>query len=618
VAKFKLVESDLFFAIEFHTEPDETSSLVKDCPRIAGGSTVDTTGKTATMGDWIEVRHQTNVAKPFLLGWIQASFLGAPVAVGDPVVLAIEEGAFVAECVRFELSSQDDKTLGADYLIAWALLETALTDFGPHLHDKDAVGPFQITQLEWNEYLAADVNFAPGPDGRLSGYAQIDCAAWIGKRDVEGFLKAMGTGDVPIDNYVVSLLNAFHCRLIGVPGAVQVQRIQTAKAANPTMDSVLAPFFAGEALPNLFADRKRYLAKDPTGGFSTVDAFVNVTSAALAESMTKAFTLLKTHIPGFIPTIEDKSVAGGWMSVAEGELKAWSDGNLIESAGEGRDRVKKYFAAATKPHSPDEAWCGAFAAWCLQQAGEAAASSVIQDPEWAANWKNWGDLELRQRDWSGIPSGAVVVLAPAANTDSSGHVAFFRQTIRSGKVELLGGNQSDRVTAMVVERNKIVSIRWLSTLDVAPADTDRRPVAGAILGGSKRDQIILARTIYGEARGEQADGKAAVASVVLNRAKIGGWYGHSIEEVCLKRKQFSCWNANDPNRAIIKDMEAHEGDQTFDRCFDLSAQAILGQLDDKTGGATHFHADTMRRFPDWAKGATRTAHIGHHIFYKNA
>ena len=617
MSKFKLIESDDFLAIEYHTEASATSALVVDSPRIPGGSIVDTTGKTEALGKWIEVKHQINPAAVLLIGWIEAAFLGAPVVAGDPFVPAVDEGAFVAECVRFEASSQDDRTIGADYLIAWAWLESDLTDFKAHLHDKDAIGPFQISQKEWDQYLAADMNLSPGPDGRLSGYAQIDCAAWIGKRDVEEFVKGMATGEPPIANYVASLLNAFHCRLIGVPAAIQVQRIQTAKTVNPPMDTVLSPFFDAASLTNLFTDRKRYLAKDPSGGFSAVDAFVNVTSAALADGMKKAFTLLKTHVPGFIPPIDDKSVSSAWMQAAESELKAWTDGELIEASGDGRERVKKYFTAATNPHSPDEAWCGAFAAWCLQQAGEAVVSSIIKEPEWAANWKNWGDLELRQRDWSGVPYGAIVVLAPADNTHSSGHVAFFRQPVPSGKIELLGGNQSNRVKTMVVERNKVVSIRWLSTLDVAPDSTDTTPIGGALLGSSARDQIILARTLYGEARGESEKGRKAVAAVVINRATIGGWFGKTVEQVCLKRLQFSCWNANDPNRAIIKGKLPGKGDQIFDQCFDIAGRAVLGQLPDETAGATHFHADTMRRFPPWAKKANRTAHIGHHIFYRD-
>ena len=39
---------------------------------------------------------------------------------------------------------------------------------------------------------------------------------------------------------------------------------------------------------------------------------------------------------------------------------------------------------------------------------------------------------------------------------------------------------------------------------------------------------IMARTIYGEARGEGQRGMQAVANVIMNRVKAGSWYGASV------------------------------------------------------------------------------------------
>ena len=63
---------------------------------------------------------------------------------------------------------------------------------------------------------------------------------------------------------------------------------------------------------------------------------------------------------------------------------------------------------------------------------------------------------------------------------------------------------------------------------------------------------VLARTIWGEARGEGLEGMRAVANVILNRVKIaelknGFWWGSNIIQVCQKPYQFSCWNRSDPN-----------------------------------------------------------------------
>ncbi len=121
---------------------------------------------------------------------------------------------------------------------------------------------------------------------------------------------------------------------------------------------------------------------------------------------------------------------------------------------------------------------------------------------------------------------------------------------------------------------------------------------------------ILARTIYGEARGEGARGMQAVANVIMNRVKDGSWYGASVKDVCLKPYQFSCWNQNDPNRAIILSAT----DAQLKQARKIAEQAINGTLEDITGGATHYYADSIAA-PYWAASMRQTTKIGHHIFF---
>ncbi len=119
----------------------------------------------------------------------------------------------------------------------------------------------------------------------------------------------------------------------------------------------------------------------------------------------------------------------------------------------------------------------------------------------------------------------------------------------------------------------------------------------------------LARTIYGEARGEGLRGMQAVANVVMNRVKAASWYGASVKDVCLKPYQFSCWNENDPNRAKILAATPVQ----LAQARNIAEQAIAGTLPDITGGATHYHAKSVN--PYWAASMTKTATIGSHIFY---
>ena len=92
--------------------------------------------------------------------------------------------------------------------------------------------------------------------------------------------------------------------------------------------------------------------------------------------------------------------------------------------------------------------------------------------------------------------------------------------------------------------------------------------------------IYMAKTIWGEARGEGARGMQAVANVIMNRVNRGGWYGASIKDVVLKPYQFSCWNATDPNRAKIDALT--EADLAASGALNIARQVISGQLPDIT------------------------------------
>jgi len=128
---------------------------------------------------------------------------------------------------------------------------------------------------------------------------------------------------------------------------------------------------------------------------------------------------------------------------------------------------------------------------------------------------------------------------------------------------------------------------------------------------------VLARTMWGEARGEGVTGLEAVANVVQNRVKFaqnqGGkyWWGGNIIQVCQKPYQFSCWNRSDPSYKKL--IAVDDSNLYFATCLRIARRAVLGELDDHTGGATHYHADYVA--PYWAKGQTPTITIGRHIFY---
>ena len=63
--------------------------------------------------------------------------------------------------------------------------------------------------------------------------------------------------------------------------------------------------------------------------------------------------------------------------------------------------------------------------------------------------------------------------------------------------------------------------------------------------------LHLAKTIYGEARGESVETMLTVGWVIRNRLQVKR-YGKNYKDVVLQPKQFSCWNKDDPNYKVIK------------------------------------------------------------------
>jgi N-acetylmuramoyl-L-alanine amidase len=125
----------------------------------------------------------------------------------------------------------------------------------------------------------------------------------------------------------------------------------------------------------------------------------------------------------------------------------------------------------------------------------------------------------------------------------------------------------------------------------------------------------LARTLWGEARGEPRLGKEAVAAVILNRLKRNApvRFGATIEEVCRKPLQFSCWNPNDPNRTQLEQVD--KSDATFAECCTVAELAVDGRLADPTNGADHYH--TVSVSPSWSQGKIPCCTIGGHQFFNN-
>ena len=124
---------------------------------------------------------------------------------------------------------------------------------------------------------------------------------------------------------------------------------------------------------------------------------------------------------------------------------------------------------------------------------------------------------------------------------------------------------------------------------------------------------IMARTIWGEARGESRRGRIAVANVIMNRVNEVEWDGETVVGVCLLHRQFSCWNKGNKNLAKLVAVDLSNA--VFRECLEISAEAIAGSLKDKTKGANHYFSSEIHP-PKWARNRKPTVKIGKHWFYR--
>lgn len=137
----------------------------------------------------------------------------------------------------------------------------------------------------------------------------------------------------------------------------------------------------------------------------------------------------------------------------------------------------------------------------------------------------------------------------------------------------------------------------------------------------KQDIEVLAKTMYGEARGEVAKVNGGLASliavgnVIMNRVRENTWYGDSVSDVCQKPWQFSCWNENDPNRIKLLNLRANDN-EIYNECLVIASQLVEGRVIDLTKGSNHYHVKSMLRKPRWSKGKKPVFRIGSHVFYK--
>lgn len=142
-----------------------------------------------------------------------------------------------------------------------------------------------------------------------------------------------------------------------------------------------------------------------------------------------------------------------------------------------------------------------------------------------------------------------------------------------------------------------------------------REMAETVVPLRRGDADVLARTLYGEARGEGLAGMEAIAWVVVNRVRRPGpRFPDTVAEVCRQKFQFSCFNPGDPNAKLCAAI--NESDPHFALALYAATGVLTGRVPDPTGGADHYFLTRMKDPPEWRRAMILTARIGAHSFYR--
>ena len=134
-------------------------------------------------------------------------------------------------------------------------------------------------------------------------------------------------------------------------------------------------------------------------------------------------------------------------------------------------------------------------------------------------------------------------------------------------------------------------------------------------------KMVLALTLWAEARGEPIEGQIAVGCVIRNRLKNPEQFRASeatYPAICLAPKQFSCWipNGGEANHDSLMRLArklvngASITDVHLKQCLWVAEGIVGNVILDNTGGSTHYYAPAAMipagRIPKWAMNKAST------------
>lgn len=144
----------------------------------------------------------------------------------------------------------------------------------------------------------------------------------------------------------------------------------------------------------------------------------------------------------------------------------------------------------------------------------------------------------------------------------------------------------------------IVGKKTLEALGLPSNSLNESASSGAVGKYSSQDVALLARVVYGEARGESYTGQVAVAAVVLNRIKSSS-FPNTVSAVVYQPYAFT---------AVMDGQINYTPNQT---AYNAAKDAINGW--DPTGGALYYY-NPKTATSAWIYSRKVTTTIGNHVF----
>lgn len=175
----------------------------------------------------------------------------------------------------------------------------------------------------------------------------------------------------------------------------------------------------------------------------------------------------------------------------------------------------------------------------------------------------------------------------------------------NGSVDGIYGKQTKAAVVYFQKKNGltadgIVGKKTLAALGIS--DTSSSSGSSSSQGGvgkySSADVTLLARVVYGEARGESYTGQVAVAAVVLNRIKSSS-FPNTVSAVIYQPYAFT---------AVMDGQINYTPNQT---AYNAAKDAINGW--DPTGGALYYY-NPKTATSAWIYSRKVTTTIGNHVF----